>query len=39
MSRAAQERVRLRLEIFDADPAVRSQNAGCHRPHLGVDPA
>jgi hypothetical protein len=36
MLRGVQERVCLRLEIFDADPSVGSKDAGKKRAHLGV---
>ncbi len=34
--RRAEERVRLRLELVDADPAVGSKDAGQERPHVRV---
>ena len=36
MLRAAQERVRLRLEVLDADAGVGGQDAAAQRPHVGV---
>ena len=36
MLRAAQEGVRPRLEVLDADPVVGGQDAGRQRPHLAV---
>ena len=36
MLRAAEERIRLGLEVVDADSRVRGEDAAGERPHVGV---